>query len=203
MLDSELQNSYAPHLLSGKSLPIHFSSYATNVQTATGNDHALSIARSFTCLKSVFVTMFHGDGTDNNDKVANYFYHPLNATYTKDSDVAFQLQLGSAVYPQYPIHSLAEALHSLRKTLGITNSGSANISKRWFMRDKFVLATDLGKMIRASFTGYNSRSGDLLTIKLRNAWDGSDVASAPSQVHTVLHYDAVLQISGVGSHVLE
>ena len=35
-LDSELQNSYAAHLLSGKSLPIHFSSYAANVQTATG-----------------------------------------------------------------------------------------------------------------------------------------------------------------------
>ena len=147
-LDSELQNSYASHLLSGKSLPIHFSSYATNVQTATGKDNSLSIARSFTRLKSVFVTMFHGDGTATNDKVANYFYHPMSnggasATYKKEGEVEFQLQLGSAVYPQYPIRSLAEAFYSLRKTLGITNSGSVNISKRWFMRDKFVLATGL------------------------------------------------------------
>ena len=71
------------------------------------------------------------------------------------------------------------------------------------MRDKFVLATDLEKLLGASFTGYNSRSGDLLTIKLRNAWDGTDVNTAPSQVHTVLHYDSVLQISDVGSQVLE
>ena len=58
------------------------------------------------------------------------------------------------------------------------------------------------KMLGASFTGYNSRSGDLLTIKLRNAWAGNDPASAPSQVHTVLHYDAVLSISDVGAQVL-
>ena len=131
MLDSELQNSYASHLLSGKSLPIHFSSYATNVQTATGKDNSLSIARSFTRIRSVFVTMFHGDGTDVNDKVANYFYHPMNATYNKDAEVEFQLQLGSAVYPQYPIRSLAEAFYSLRTTLGITSSGSVNTNKRF------------------------------------------------------------------------
>ena len=71
------------------------------------------------------------------------------------------------------------------------------------MRDKFVLATDLEQLLGASITGYNSRSGDLLTIKLRNAWDGSTAASAPSQVHTVLHYDAVLSISDVGAQVLE
>ena len=57
-LDSELQNSYAAHLLSGKSLPIHFSSYATNVQQAQGKDNSIPIARSFTRLKSVFVSMF-------------------------------------------------------------------------------------------------------------------------------------------------
>ena len=71
------------------------------------------------------------------------------------------------------------------------------------MRDKFVLATDLEQMLGASFTGYTSRNGDLLTIKLRNAWDGNGPASAPSQVHTVLHYDGVLQTSDVGATVLE
>ena len=86
--------------------------------------------------------MFHGDGTATYDKVANYFYHPMSnggasATYKKGGEVEFQLQLGSAVCPQFHILSLAEAFYSLRKTLGITNSGSVNISKRFFMRDKF------------------------------------------------------------------
>ena len=121
----------------------------------------------------------------------------------QEGEVEFQLQLGSAVYPQYPIRSLAEAFYSLRNTLNTTDSGSANISKRWFMRDKFVLATDLDKLLGASFTGYNSRAGDRLTIKLRNAWDGTDVNTAPAHAHTILHYDIALQISDVGSTVLE
>ena len=72
---------------------------------------------------------------------------------THHADVEFQLQLGSAVYPQYPIRSLVEAFYSLRKTLGITNSGSVNISKRFFMRDKFVLATDLEKCLGQASLG--------------------------------------------------
>ena len=71
------------------------------------------------------------------------------------------------------------------------------------MYNKFVLATDLEKLLGASFTGYNSKSGDMMTIKLRNAWDVTNDSSVPSQVHTVLHYDAVLSLSDVGCDVLE
>ena len=68
-LDSELQNAYAAHLLSGKSLPTHFSSYATNVQTIVNNNNTtLPIARSCARLESVFVGMFHGDGTHATQK---------------------------------------------------------------------------------------------------------------------------------------
>ena len=123
MLDSELQNSYASHLLSGKALPIHFSTYATNVHTATGNDNSLSIARSFTRLKSVVAIMFHGGGTDTQTKVANFFYHPMNETYNKNAEVEFQLQLGSAVYPQYPIRSLGRGI--------LQSTQSSWYYKRW------------------------------------------------------------------------
>ena len=71
------------------------------------------------------------------------------------------------------------------------------------MYKKFVLATDWEQLLGASFTGYNSNCGDILTIKLRNACDGTDVNTSPSQVHTVLHYDAVLSFSDVGATVLE
>ena len=127
----------------------------------------------------------------------------MNQVYNKNAEVEFQLQLGSAVYPQYPIRSLAEACCSLRKALGIPNAGSINISKRVFTYTKFVIATALETLLGASFTGYNSRSGDVLTITVRNDWDGGDPNTAPSQVHTVLHYDAVLSLSDVGCTVLE
>jgi len=98
-LDSELQNSYAAHLLSGKSLPIHFSSYATNVQTATGKDNSLHIARAFTRLKSVFVSMFRAVNADST-KTATYCYHPMqgltNAAYNRNVKLSSNYKLGQS-----------------------------------------------------------------------------------------------------------
>ena len=125
------------HTCSPVTMPIHFSSCATSVQTATYKDNSLSIARSFTRLKSVCVTMFHGDGSGSSNMVVNYFYNPMIGGYDKDAEVEFQLQRGSAVFPQYPIRSLAEAFYSLRKTLGIAHSGSLNVSKKSFMQNIF------------------------------------------------------------------
>ena len=204
-LDSELQNSYAAHLLSGKSLPIHFSSYATNVQTATGKDNSLHIARAFTRLKSVFVSMFR-PVTATTDKVATYFYHPMQGTYNKNAELEFQLQIGSKLFPEYPMMSLAEEFYSLKKTLSIHGAYATDVvslNKASYMENSFIIGVDCEKLLGASFTGYNTMSGSLLTLRLRNAWDGAQVATAPEQVHTVLHYDAVLNILDTGSQVME
>ena len=76
--------------------------------------------------------MFHGDGIDPGDKVANYFYHPMNTTYNKQAEVEFQLQIGSSVYPQYHIRSLAEAFYSLRTQLLVLQGRVAPISATGF-----------------------------------------------------------------------
>ncbi len=60
-LDNGLENEYAAHLLSGKSLPISYDTYITQYQTVASADYAVNIARAFTRLKSVFVT-FYGLG---------------------------------------------------------------------------------------------------------------------------------------------
>ena len=70
-LDNALDNEYASHFLSGKSLPINLSSYATNVQTAgsTGKQ-GVNLSRALTRMKSIFVLMFQaptdGSGNANN-----------------------------------------------------------------------------------------------------------------------------------------
>ena len=53
--DSSLQNEYASHLLSGKSLPISFSSFNhTKPSTNGGKDFSAHIHRALTRLKSVY-----------------------------------------------------------------------------------------------------------------------------------------------------
>ena len=80
-LDSGLQNDYAQHVLSGKALPINYSTYVSQYQTITSADFAVNISRSATRLKSVFIN-FDGDHTNSNTKQTvhrnmNTFAHPM------------------------------------------------------------------------------------------------------------------------------
>ena len=66
-IDSSLQNEYTSHLLSGRSLPINFSSYNhTNQSTHGDKGFSANIHRALTLLKPVFVTLLkEGGGVDN------------------------------------------------------------------------------------------------------------------------------------------
>jgi hypothetical protein len=91
-LDNTLDNEYAQHLLEGKTLPISYNTYVSqllSLQTSSGNFTA-NITRSFTRLKSVFATFMSSTKvpnvtygqtrtTWNNDfgKDWNQFYHPM------------------------------------------------------------------------------------------------------------------------------
>ena len=59
----------------------------------------------------------------------NNFYSPMRNLirgssnhYNSDGEFETQLQLGSKLYPEYPIRSHAEAFYQLRKALGIQSS---------------------------------------------------------------------------------
>ena len=82
-LDSQLEEIYASHLLSGKTLPINYSSYISQVQTINGNEKVrLNVTRSLTRLKACYVTLDKKlkTGTINNigRKNWNDFYSPMS-----------------------------------------------------------------------------------------------------------------------------
>ena len=57
-LDNSLDNSYAEHLLSGKSLPINYNTLVSQMQTILGQEKpSINVSRALTRLKSVFVTL--------------------------------------------------------------------------------------------------------------------------------------------------
>ena len=60
-LDNGLENEYVAHLLSGKSLPINYDTYVSQMQTIADYNYSCNITRSLTRLKSVFVN-FDGQG---------------------------------------------------------------------------------------------------------------------------------------------
>ena len=166
-------------------------------------------------------------------KEANFFYHPqwvyqprnfLNDspidpvaadlggfTFQHNTEVEAQIQIGSKLIPELPIRSSAEAYYQLRKSLGSHQPGSSyavNILDREYRTSKFILAFDCEKQTNAGFSGLNTRTGDLITIKMLNfkhidnnntTWE----KTYPDYQHTTLEYDAIMTITDAGVQVLE
>ena len=70
-LDSAVQNSYAEHVLSSKSLPINYGTYITMQQTVTGSNISVNVARAVSRLTTIFCS-FNGD------------YNPTRAAITQN-----------------------------------------------------------------------------------------------------------------------
>ena len=110
-----------------------------------------------------------------------------------------------------PIRSSQEAYYQLRKCLGSQSVNSAyavNILDREYRSSKFILAFDCEKMTNVGFSGLNTRTGDLITIKMLNlihkdndglVWAGT----YPDLQHTTLEFDAIMTISDAGVTMLE
>ena len=103
--------------------------------------------------------------------------------------------------PEYPIRSHAEAFYQLKKTLGIQSSAlhSFDINAQQYRRNKFVLAIDTERVLSASFTGLNLRSGEMLNIRLDNT--GTNSAYYAHNMYVLLHADCVMEIQDGGIRI--
>ena len=99
-LDNGLQNSYAEHVLSGKSLPINYSTYITILQSCVFPSINVSVTRAVSRLKTVFFN-FDGDHTNITNELTgiykdwNSFQHPMQGAYNFNQELEFQVQIGS------------------------------------------------------------------------------------------------------------
>ena len=129
VLDNALNNSYVEHLLSGKALPINYSTYISQQNSILGAGKTLStqIIRAVSRLQRCFVSFYDTNSSGPYAKPSITFYHP-NAedagTYNPDKEVQFQLQLGSSLYPQYPCTNLLECFLSFEKIIKLTRTPS-------------------------------------------------------------------------------
>ena len=201
-LDNALDNEYASHLLSGKSLPINLSTW-NHTNQSTGNDKSFpaNINRALTRLKPVFITL---QGVRSAwDKQCNDLFHPIalktNDAYAVSDEHQYQVQIGSKLIPEYPIKSLAESLSQLRKTVG----GNSQMLERWYRTRKYIIGLDLEKVSGAGFTGMSTKSGNLTTLNFRDCEVAGLGGSTPQRVPCALNYDCVLNIQDYGVQVLD
>ena len=133
------------------------------------------------------------------------FWHPMAGSFDSEKEVELQIQIGSKLYPEYPIRSLSEAFYQLRKTLGLHfGNDSLNIHRFCYYTNAFVAAIDLEKVLGASFSGTNTMSGDLLTIRMKSA--NGTIVLDPNLTYTMFYtlvFDNILEISLTNCRVLE
>jgi hypothetical protein len=130
-------------------------------------------------------------------------------THDPDGEFEFQLQIGSKLFPEYPIRSHNEAYYQLKKTLGVQSSALHNfdISAMEYRSNKLIIGTDCEKVLDAGFTGINTRAGDLMTVKFKYAGKGALAngvyANLADRVHIVLHTDQIMEIRDTGVAVYD
>ena len=142
----------------------------------------------------------------------NGFYHPMNgqlpfqyAKYENDRELQYQIQIGSKLFPEYPIQSIAETFQQLRKTIGVLGSNQFNIDidQQKYRTLHHIIAIDTEKTLHAGYTGLNTRMGDLLTLKIKPTTSLVPANKMPDSVQVVLHSDQIMNIGDTGIQVMD
>ena len=118
------------------------------------------------------------------------------------------MQVGSKLFPEYPIRSHAEAYYQLKTCLGVQASALHNfdINGCEYRDNKFILGFDCEKVLEAGWTGLNTRAGDLLVLKLsylKNLNAQGIIDRGANRMHIVLHSDQLLEIRDIGCTVFD
>ena len=140
-------------LLSGKTLPINFSTWNhTNQSTGLDKNFSAHSNRSLTRLKAVFITLGFTDSSKS--KSCNNFYHPMANSVSDGYFIAdehsFQVQVGSKLYPEYPVTSVTEALYQLKKAVG----APFQMYARWYRTHRYMIGLDMEKSVVLGSPGF-------------------------------------------------
>ena len=155
-IDNQLMNEYANVVLSGRNLPISYSTLITQLQSlSSGNNGSqsglINVTRAVSRLQSAFVTfskstdangnrvVYDGQKTSeaaaaenklfSNELTEFYGPHTYNKgiQYDPDDELEFQLQIGSKKFPESEIKSTSESFYNLRKTMGVHASSNHSL----------------------------------------------------------------------------
>ena len=125
-----------------------------------------------------------------------------NGSYDPSYELEAQLQVGSKLFPTYPIRNCQEAFYQLRKCMGIESSNfhSMDITPFQYRNHAYVLAFDTEKMLGTAFSGLNIKTGSLMTLKMKSTTASTNM---PDTCYLVMHFDSILSIRDSGCEVFE
>ena len=70
-----------------------------------------------------------------------------------------------------------------------------------YINDHFIVGCDCEKILSASWTGLNTKAGDLMVIRAKIANGGSELI--PVKIYITLHCDNILEVRDAGAVVYD
>ena len=127
-----------------------------------------------------------------------------SAVCNEGYQLEYQSQIGSTLYPQYPVCSFSAAYAQFKRCLGLLGSHLhiVRVTPLQYRNDHFIICCDIEKALQAGFTGSNI--GDVSSVRVE-AMDESILVKErmPDTMYIVLHNDQILEISDQGVQVFE
>ena len=112
------------------------------------------------------------------------------------------VQVGSKKFPETEIRSHSESYYQLRKTLGSHDQhNSIDITQHEYKCRKFVLGFDMEKILEASFSGTNTRQGDIMSITFNH--NSGTASHYAKDMQIVLTSDQIMEIADNGVTVFD
>jgi hypothetical protein len=123
--------------------------------------------------------------------------------YNSSNELGYQIQLGSKLYPEMRTSSNSEAWYYLSKTLKHQNTKEHGfqITPDAYFNHEFIIGQNFEKVEGASFSGINTKMGDLMTIKIFN--QSYDNTIYPNKIYVAMVADQIMNISDTGIQVFD
>ena len=129
----------------------------------------------------------------------------LSTRYDFTKEIEYQIQIGSKQIPEYPCRSISASYSELKKALGILGSPwhSISPSHQQYCRDHYRIGIDCERVLDASWTGLNTKAGDLLTFRLKGANGSIPANLMADKMYIALHSDNILEKRDSGASVYD
>jgi hypothetical protein len=216
-LDPKFEEQIISHLASGETLNINYQTFINQSQVVgQGSEFSVNITRAVSALKALFVSFYNTNAGGNMPnatarpilKEFNYFYHPNAHDLTStEKELEIQVQIGSKVFPEYPLKSVSEAWNQLKKALGLMYSTyhSISITPKQYRANRFIAAIDTEKIVSAALSGLSLRHGELVTVKCKRVFGEAELATVhmPDRLFFTMVSDNILSISISGVSVAD
>jgi hypothetical protein len=195
-LTSEMTNNFADMLIKDGSILIPYSTNSGDKMYLNGGaNQVLILAKQYSRLATVMVSLVVADADTVNEKEMNNFYLARASSEVVESHIS----CNGLRWPMYNIVGTKQHYHRLLQSIGVWNSAShaVNISAAGYgdgsaVSTQFVIGFDLESVPGSDSSGLAVQGGAQVQIVLSNV-------GAPTVAYVTIHFNSVLEMRSMGA----